>query len=39
MQIKKFKIITMGGYPNKLSVLSNKEILGNLKYTASLRII
>lgn len=39
MQIKKFKIMTMGWYPDKLSVLSNKEILGNLKYTASLKII
>ena len=39
MQIKKFKIITMGWYPNKLSVLSTKKILGNLKYTASLKII
>ena len=39
MQIRKFKIITMGWYLDKLSVLSNKEILGNLKYTASLKII
>ena len=39
MQIKKFKVITMGWYPDKLSVLSNKKILGHLKYTASLRIM
>ena len=28
MRVKKFKIITMGWYPDKLSVLFNKKIIG-----------